>query len=310
LNDQTNKKPEISRKIRPLRKKATKEEKPDQQKPAAVKDKSTKTEAPKKKSPKKPEPEKKVTAQQQGLTRLNKYIAAAGICSRREADELIKKGKVKVNGKIVTEMGVKVVESDKVRVEGHEIKPEEYVYLLLNKPKNTITTTSDERDRDTVMDLVKNATDARVFPVGRLDRNTTGLLILTNDGELANRLMHPSYKVRKVYQVETNDVMTDEQLTQLRNGVELEDGPARAYKIERHPVQKKKFRMSIIEGRNHQVKRMVSAVGSEVTSLKRIVYAGLTDKGLNQGRWRHLTRKEIFELRQLVKLLDKKSLKL
>ncbi len=242
--------------------------------------------------------------------RLNKYIAAAGVCSRREADQLISGGKVSVDGELVTEMGFKVKPRQKVVVDGHEVQPEEFVYILLNKPKNTITTTSDEKDRTTVIDVIENATGKRVYPVGRLDRNTTGLLLLTNDGELAHRLMHPSYKIRKVYQVETDQILTDDQLTQLRNGVTLEDGLARAYKVDRHQTLANVVRMSIIEGRNHQVKRMISAIGAEVMSLKRVIYAGLTIGDLRNGKWRNLTRNEVFELRQLTKLLDKKSLKL
>ncbi|MCH8566951.1 MAG: rRNA pseudouridine synthase [Balneolales bacterium] len=242
--------------------------------------------------------------------RLNKYIASAGICSRREADQLIESGKVLVNGKTVTEMGTKIKPADTVIVDGHELKPEEFVYILLNKPKNTISTTQDEKDRKTVLDVIENATGKRVYPVGRLDRNTTGLMLLTNDGELANRLMHPSYRIRKVYQVDCDRILTDEQISSLRNGVELEDGKARAYKADRHPVLANVIRMSIIEGRNHQVKRMIEAVGASVLNLKRIVYAGLEIEGLRNGQWRNLTRKEVFELRQLTQLLDKKTLDL
>lgn len=242
--------------------------------------------------------------------RLNKYIASAGICSRREADTLIQAGDVVVNGKVVTEMGIKIKPSDRVKVKSREINPEEYVYILLNKPKNAISTTDDERDRRTVMDVIEKATGKRVYPVGRLDRNTTGLMLLTNDGELSHRLMHPSYSIRKVYQVETNIVLSDEQLTELRSGVSLEDGPARAYRLDRHPVLANVVRLSIIEGRNHQVKRMIEAVGAEVTALKRITYANLSLDDLRMGKWRMLTRKEIKELRQITKLLDKKSLDL
>lgn len=245
-----------------------------------------------------------------GDVRLNKYIASAGVCSRREADQLIADGKVKVNGKVVKEMGVKVKPSDRVSVDGKELQPDDFVYILLNKPKNTITTTNDEKDRKTVMDLVEKATGKRVYPVGRLDRNTTGLLLLTNDGELAHRLMHPSYKIRKVYQVETDMILSDEQLSRLRNGVILEDGPARAYKVDRHKVLANVIFMSIIDGRNHQVRRMIQAVEAEVVSLKRTIYAGLTSEDLRPGRWRFLTRQEVYELRQIVKLLDKKSLNL
>lgn len=242
--------------------------------------------------------------------RLNKYIASAGICSRREADTLIKAGDVEVNGKVVTEMGIKIKPSDRIKVKSREINPEEYVYILLNKPKNAISTTDDERDRRTVLDVIENATGKRVYPVGRLDRNTTGLMLLTNDGELSHRLMHPSYSIRKVYQVETNTVLSDEQLTELRSGVSLEDGPARAYRLDRHPILANVVRLSIVEGRNHQVKRMIEAVGAEVTALKRITYANLSLDDLRMGKWRMLTRKEIKELRQITKLLDKKSLDL
>ncbi len=265
---------------------------------------------PNKKKLPKPKQETKADAGTNDIIRLNKYIASAGVCSRREADKLIEDGKVQVNGNIVTSLGIKVKESDNVVVDGKQINPEKHIYVLLNKPKNTISTTSDEKDRQTVIDLIEDATGRRVYPVGRLDRNTTGLILLTNDGELAHRLMHPSYKVRKVYQVETPHILTDEQLTALRQGVELEDGPARAYKVDRHPVLANAIRMSIIEGRNHQVKRMIEAIGSEVINLKRIIYAGLTIDGLRTGRWRYLNRKEVLEMRQLVKLLDKKTLKL
>jgi len=256
--------------------------------------------------------EKKIPSRKPVSTevRLNKYIASAGVCSRRDADTLIAEGKVRVNGKVITELGTKIKSTDKVVVEGHELHPDDYVYILLNKPKNTITTTDDEKDRNTVMDLIEDATGKRVYPVGRLDRNTTGLLLLTNDGELAHRLMHPSYKIRKVYQVETDMILSDEQLASLRQGVVLEDGPARAYKVDRHKVLANVIFMSIIDGRNHQVRRMIQAVGAEVTALKRSIYAGLTIDDLRLGRWRHLTNREVQELRQVVKLLDKKSLKL
>lgn len=253
---------------------------------------------------------KKDMAQPDEAIRLNRYIAASGVCSRREADRLIEDGKVKINGKTVTELGTKIKSGDKVAVEGHELQPDNYVYILLNKPKNTITTTSDDRDRKTVMDLVEETSGKRLFPVGRLDRNTTGLLLMTNDGELAHRLMHPSYRIRKVYQVETNMVLSDEQVAMLRKGVILEDGPARAYKVDRHNTIPNMIFVSIVDGRNHQVKRMINAIEAEVINLKRTIYAGLTSDNLRPGKWRYLTRKEIQELRQLVKLLDKKSLNL
>jgi 23S rRNA pseudouridine2605 synthase len=253
--------------------------------------------------------QKQLEMEASGEVRLNKYIAHSGICSRREADNLITSGRVKVNGRIVNEMGQKIRTSDKVQVDGHDIRPEEHVYILLYKPKDTITTTSDERDRNTVMDLIEDATGKRVYPVGRLDRNTTGILLLTNDGELANRLMHPSYNVRKIYEVITKVPLTDEALNRLRAGVELEDGPAKAYNVTRMETHPNGIRLSVFEGRNHLVRRMIQSVGSDVETLKRTIYGGLNLKGMRRGRWRFLRDREVDELRTLVKLLDKKSLK-
>lgn len=231
--------------------------------------------------------------------RLNKYIAHCGFTSRRKADDYIAAGKVKVNGRVVTEMGVKVQRTDKVEVEGQTLSLEKFVYILLNKPKDTITTTDDPRDRDTVMDKIEDATGKRVYPVGRLDRHTMGLLILTNDGDLANRLMHPSYEVRKTYEVETERRLKDDELQKLAQGIELEDGPAQAHNLTRTPDG---FVLSIFEGRNRLVRRMVEYFGTEVTKLKRIEYAGLTLKNVKMGRWRYLREGEINALRKLVKL--------
>lgn len=238
-----------------------------------------------------------------GKIRLNKYIAHAGICSRREADSYIASGKVQVNNKVCTEMGVQVSPNDKVTVDGQRIAPEPFVYFLMNKPRDTITTTSDEKGRKTVMDLVENATGLRVYPVGRLDRNTTGLILLTNDGDLANRLMHPSYKVRKVYEVETHRELTDEELTKLRTGIELEDGPAKAYRVSRHPAFLNVVTLSMHEGRNRVVRRMMESLGIEVVRLDRVTYGPLHKKGLRVGRWRNLRKHEINELRKMVRLL-------
>lgn len=237
-----------------------------------------------------------------GLMRLNKYVAHSGICSRREADELIADGKVKVNGTVVRELGTKVKVSDKIEVEDRSIEPEPYVYLLMNKPHNTITTTSDEKGRRTVMDLVENVTGKRVYPVGRLDRNTTGILLLTNDGELANRLMHPSYRIGKIYEVTADRTFTDEELGKLKAGVTLDDGEASAYFIQKDPAISNVFLIGVQEGRNHLVRRMIEALGGEVIKLKRVKYAGLTLKGLRPGRWRSLFPDEINRLREMVKL--------
>ncbi len=234
--------------------------------------------------------------------RLNKFIAHAGLCSRREADTYISDGKVQVNGKVVTEMGFKVRRKDDIVVDGQKISLEPFVYLLLNKPRNTITTTDDERGRNTVLDEVENATGYRVYPVGRLDRNTTGLLILTNDGDLTHRLMHPSYKVRKTYEVETKRELSGEELGAYTKGVNLEDGIAKGYNIKTFADLKNTFQISVFEGRNRLIRRMVEFHGTEVTKLKRIEYAGLNLKEVPMGRWRYLKQNEINDLRKLAKL--------
>lgn len=233
--------------------------------------------------------------------RLNKFIAHAGLCSRRDADEYIAAGKVKVNGETVTELGTKVTRADQVEVQGQALSLEPFVYILLNKPKDTITTTDDPRNRDTVMDKIEDATGKRVYPVGRLDRHTMGLIILTNDGDLAHRLMHPRYKVRKTYEVETSRFLTDEELNELAKGVKLEDGPARAHRLSRISGRNG-ILIAIFEGRNRLVRRMIEYFGVEATKLKRIEYAGLTLKGVKMGRWRYLRQGEINGLRKLVKL--------
>ncbi len=231
--------------------------------------------------------------------RLNKYIAHCGFCSRRNADDYIAAGKVKVNDEVVTELGTKVQRTDEVVVDNQHISLEDFVYILLNKPKDTITTTDDPRDRDTVMDKIKDATGKRVYPVGRLDRHTMGLLILTNDGDLAHRLMHPRYQVRKTYEVETARRLQDDELQQLRHGIELEDGKAKVHRLSRTVNG---FVLSIFEGRNRLVRRMVEYFGTEATKLKRVEYAGLTLKGVKMGRWRYLRQGEINALRKMVKL--------
>lgn len=204
-------------------------------------------------------------------------------------------------------MGVKVTKKDKIQVNGVLVNPEDFVYILLNKPKNHITTTDDEKDRRIVMDLIEDATGHRVYPVGRLDRNTTGLLLLTNDGDLANRLMHPSYKVRKVYEVETAQPMPDDQLNEMLRGITLEDGPAKAHSIKRIQGFPNMFQLTIFEGRNRQVRRMVEHFGHEVVKLHRSIYAGLNVRGVRNGRWRYLKPKEVNDLRTLVKLFDLKQ---
>lgn len=234
--------------------------------------------------------------------RINKFIAHAGLCSRREADKYISDGLVKVNGKTITEMGTQVKRQDVIEVDGQKLQLEPFVYLLLNKPKNTITTTDDEKGRNTVLDEVENATGARVYPVGRLDRNTTGLLILTNDGDLAHRLMHPSFSIRKTYEVETERILSDDELSLFKSGIPLEDGSAKGHNLKRFMDAPRVFQLSVFEGRNRLIRRMVEHFGTEVTKLKRVEYAGLTIKGVKMGRWRYLKQKEINNLRELVKL--------
>ncbi|TVR15401.1 MAG: rRNA pseudouridine synthase [Balneolaceae bacterium] len=234
--------------------------------------------------------------------RINKFIAHAGYCSRREADELIADGKVKVNGQVVTELGLKIKPSDRVEVEKQKLSLEPFVYILLNKGRDTISTTSDEKDRNTVIDVVEDATGHRVYPVGRLDRNTTGLLILTNDGDLAHRLMHPSFKVKKTYEVTANRPLTPNEVDNLRGEVVLEDGPVKASRVKQDPFNPAVVTISVFEGRNHLIRRMIDHIGANVESLKRTRYAGLNVKGLRMGRWRYLKQKEINDLRKLVQL--------
>ncbi len=254
-------------------------------------------------SKKQQQPGKKDKAGNQGeKIRLNKYISHAGYCSRRDADKLIEEGKVLVNGRQTTELGTSISPNDEVVVEGQKISLESFVYILLNKSANVISTTSDEKDRKTVLDQVEKATGNRVYPVGRLDRNTTGLLLLTNDGDLAHRLMHPSYKVNKTYKVESERPLTDEELLALKEGIELEDGAAKAYNIQRSLDNPAAFSLSVHEGRNRLIRRMVEYFGTEVKKLKRTDYAGLNMKGVRRGRWRYLKQGEINQLRKLVKL--------
>lgn len=234
--------------------------------------------------------------------RLNKFIAHAGFCSRREADTYIDAGKVMVNGVVTTELGTKVRRKDSVVVDGQNLSLEPFVYLLLHKSKDVITTTDDERDRTTVMDQIEDATGYRVYPVGRLDRNTTGLLLLTNDGDLAHRLMHPSYSVRKTYEVSTEKPLTEKQLEAFLKGVELEDGIAKASTVKQYVDAPNMFVMSVFEGRNRLIRRMVEYHNTVVTKLKRVEYAGLNLKNVSMGRWRYLRQNEINGLRKLVKL--------
>ena len=232
--------------------------------------------------------------------RLNKYIANSGICSRREADELITQGLVEVNGKVVTEMGYQVQKTDRVVFDGQSITPEKPVYVLLNKPKGYISTTKDEKARKTVMDLVANASPYRLFPVGRLDRQTTGLILLTNDGHLTKKLTHPSFGVKKIYHVTLDRKLSVEDLRMIADGVRLEEGVAEVDSIsyiEGKP--KNEIGIEIHIGWNRVVRRIFKKMGYEVEALDRVIFAGLTKKNIKRGHWRILTEMEVNNLKML-----------
>ncbi|MDR1527729.1 MAG: rRNA pseudouridine synthase [Dysgonamonadaceae bacterium] len=230
--------------------------------------------------------------------RLNRYLANAGVCSRREADEFIKAGLVKVNGETVTELGVKVRRADEVTFHGEPVKLEHKIYLLLNKPRNCVTTTSDPEERLTVMDLVKTACQERIFPVGRLDRNTTGVLLLTNDGDLSTKLTHPKFLKKKIYHVWLDRDVTEEDMQKMADGVELEDGEIHADAISYvNDEAKDQVGIEIHSGRNRIVRRMFESLGYHVMKLDRVYFAGLTKKNLKKGHWRFLTEQEVNMLR-------------
>ncbi len=230
--------------------------------------------------------------------RLNKYMANAGICSRREADEYITQGLVKVNGEVVTELGTKIGHSDVVEYDDKVVTPERKCYVLLNKPKDCVTTSDDPNGRLTVLDLVKNACRERIYPVGRLDRNTTGVLLLTNDGDLASKLTHPKFVKKKIYQVWTDKDITEEDMQRLADGIELEDGEIHADAISYvSETDRNQAGIEIHSGRNRIVRRMFEHLGYRVTKLDRVYFAGLTKKNLPRGRWRYLTQEEVNFLR-------------
>ncbi|HHL52391.1 MAG TPA: rRNA pseudouridine synthase [Flammeovirgaceae bacterium] len=235
---------------------------------------------------------KGATVSQVGM-RLNRYIAHCGVCSRREADELIAAGRIRVNDRVVTEMGYRLQAGDKVYLGKRQLKREDYVYVLLNKPKDFITTTKDPRARKTVMDLVKKAADVRLYPVGRLDRQTTGLLLLTNDGELAERLSHPSYNIRKIYKVELDKPLTKRHFQDIANGLTLDDGPVKVDDLAILEGDGRAVGIELHSGRNRIVRRIFEHLGYRIKKLDRVVYAGLTKENLPRGKWRYLTAKEI-----------------
>lgn len=231
------------------------------------------------------------------LIRLNRYVANAGVCSRREADTYIEAGNVTVNGKTITEMGHKVKLTDIVKFDGRLLNPQKKEYVLLNKPKNFITTTSDERGRRTVMELISKASKSRLVPVGRLDRNTTGLLLFTNDGDLAKKLTHPRHGIRKIYHVELNKNLTAEDLKKIQEGITLDDGPIKVDEVSYiNNSPKREVGIEIHSGRNRIVRRIFEHLGYDVKKLDRVIFAGLTKKDLPRGHWRHLTKQEIINL--------------
>jgi 23S rRNA pseudouridine2605 synthase len=234
--------------------------------------------------------------------RLNKYIANAGICSRRDADVLISEGKIKVNGQVVTELGLKVKKSDKVVYQGKRLSPEKPVYVLLNKPKDFITTVDDPQNRKTVMKLIEKAAEERIYPVGRLDRMTTGLLLFTNDGELAKRLMHPSHQIKKIYQVEIDKPITKADFEQILEGVKLEDGVVPVDQLAILEGDNQKLGIEIHVGRNRIIRRLFEALDYRVEKLDRVVFGGLTKKDLSRGKFRHLSPREVQNLKNMVQI--------
>jgi len=239
----------------------------------------------------------------EGLIRLNKYLADAGVCSRREADKLIASGVVKVNGKVVTELGTKVSPTDKVVYGGEALKREKLRYLVLNKPKDFITTTDDPFERKTVMSLVDRACQERIYPVGRLDRGTTGVLLFTNDGDIAKKLTHPKHGIRKIYHVVLNKQLTKADLENIATGLELDDGPIKVDKISRADdgLNKKEVGIELHSGRNRIVRRIFESLGYKVLRLDRVVFAGITKKDTPRGKWRMLNDNEVNMLKRLPK---------
>lgn len=230
--------------------------------------------------------------------RLNKFLANAGVCSRREADEFIQAGVITVNGQVVTELGTKVLRTDEVRFHDQPVTLEKKVYVLLNKPKDCVTTSDDPQQRKTVMDLVKNACPERIYPVGRLDRNTTGVLLLTNDGDLASKLTHPKYLKKKIYHVYLDKNVTAHDLQQIAEGIVLDDGEIRADDVQYvDPIDKKQVGIEIHSGKNRIVRRIFESLGYKVVRLDRVQFAGLTKKNLRRGDWRYLTEEEVDRLR-------------
>ncbi|TRX71907.1 pseudouridine synthase [Carboxylicivirga sp. M1479] len=252
---------------------------------------------PNRKTVKKTEKSKDI-ADSSGKIRLNKYVANAGVCSRREADKLIEKGEVSVNGKVVTQLGTSVELTDNVSFNGKRLNPETKVYVLLNKPKGYVTTVEDKHAKQTVMDLVQDACDERIYPVGRLDKQTTGLLLLTNDGDLTKQLTHPKYNAKKIYHVFTDKPVFANHVDQLASGITLEDGPIHADAVSYvEKDDKTQVGIEIHSGRNRIVRRMFEHFGYKVMKLDRVFFAGLTKRNVPRGKWRYLSDKEVTRLK-------------
>ena len=235
------------------------------------------------------------------LVRLNKYIANSGVCSRRDADKLIASGLIQVNGKTITDLGTKITLTDQVVYENRLLKIENKFYILLNKPKGYITTTEDTHDRKTVMFLIQNACKERIYPVGRLDKNTTGLLLLTNDGDLAKKLTHPKHQIKKIYHIITDRNLTRNDFTKIEQGITLEDGIIQVDKIAyvNPEISKKEVGIEIHSGKNRIIRRIFESLGYKVSKLDRVTFAGITKKDIPRGKWRYLAENEIGYLKML-----------
>ncbi len=243
-------------------------------------------------------PHKESLKHDEKLIRLNKYIAGTGLCSRREADEFIRAGLITVNNKIVTELGTRINPSDVIKYNGERLKEEKKVYILLNKPKDYITTVEDPHAKKTVLDLVRHACRERIYPVGRLDRNTTGVLLLTNDGDLTKKLTHPKFNKLKIYHVFLNKTLKERDMEKIAHGITLEDGFIKADAISFvDPKDKKQVGIEIHSGRNRIVRRIFESLEYKILKLDRVYFAGLTKKGLPRGKWRFLNDKEISMLK-------------
>ena len=249
---------------------------------------------------------KKTLEEKEGTIRLNKFIANCGVCSRREADKLIERGELSVNGEVVTSLGSRVAPSDKVEHNGNLLSQADKIYILLNKPKDTITTTDDPEGRKTVMDLVEIASDERVYPVGRLDRNTTGVLFFTNDGELAQRLIHPKRNIKKVYALQLDKDLDLADLEKLERGIKLKDGLMKPDKVAYiDPADPTKIGVEIHSGKNRIIHRMFNHLGYNVDKLDRVLFGKFDKRKLKRGEWRNLSDSEVKEIRIFVGLPEK-----